>query len=119
LPAGPQIHWLTDAQFERTGLAPDNSEPLPGGKPVPLKVREWNKLKLVMAGDEVTIFVNGQEVGRRTLEPTNQRTLGWFHRKEAPTARLRNIVWRGQWPTDVPPPSQQELAGSQSQRADE
>jgi hypothetical protein len=118
-PAGPQIHWVTDAQYDRTGLAPDNTEPLPGGRPVPLKAREWNKLKLVLAGDEAAILVNGQEVARRTLEPTNQRTLGWFHYADVAAARIRNIVYRGQWPADVPPLSQQELATGPTNRSDE
>src|SRR5206468_12142464 len=31
-PKEAKIHWLTDAQFDRTGLAPDNQEPLRGGR---------------------------------------------------------------------------------------
>src|SRR5438132_9864409 len=74
-PEGVQIHRLTDAQYDRTGLAPDNATPLPGSKPVPLKAGEWNKLKLTLAGDRVAVEVNGVEIGRTELTPTNQRIL--------------------------------------------
>jgi hypothetical protein len=109
-PDGPRLHWLTDGAYERSGLAPDNSQPLAGGSPVPLKTREWNKLKLTLAGDEVAIAVNDQEVARRKLESTNLRTLGWFHYTDASTARIRNVVYRGKWPTELPPIDQQQLA---------
>jgi Domain of unknown function (DUF1583_N) len=54
--------------------------------------------------------VNGQEVARRKLESTNLLTLGWFHYTDASTARIRNVVYRGQWPTELPPIDQQQLA---------
>ena len=99
--AGPRLHWLTCGAHEREGLVPDNSRRLDGARPVPLKSREWNKAQLTLAGDEVTIAVNGQEVARRRLERANLRTLGWFHYADVATARIRNVVYRGQWPTDL------------------
>jgi tetratricopeptide (TPR) repeat protein len=109
-PEGTKIHWLTDKQFDRTGIAVDNVEPLAGATPMPLKAGEWNKLKLVLAGDVATIFVNGQEVARRTLESTNQRVFGLFRFADATSARVRQVVYRGQWPTVLPALDKQELA---------
>ncbi len=49
-PDGVKVHWLTDAQFERSGLAPDNvfveKEHRRGPAKLPLKANEWNKLRL-------------------------------------------------------------------------
>jgi hypothetical protein len=109
-PEGVQLHWLTDAPYERTGLAPDNAAPLAGSKPVALQAGQWNKLKLVLIGDDVTIEVNGSEVGRRKLEPTNQRTLGLFRFADVSAVRVRNVVYRGKWPTELPPLDRQELS---------
>ncbi|MCI0359346.1 MAG: DUF1583 domain-containing protein, partial [Planctomycetaceae bacterium] len=112
-PDGPRLHWLTSGAYGlRDGLAPDNSEPLAGAMPVPFKTREWNKLKLTLVTGEVVIAVNGQEVARRKLEASNLRTLGWFHYTDASTARIRNVVYRGQWPTQLPPIDQQQLAAA-------
>jgi hypothetical protein len=111
-PAGPRLHWLTCGAYEREGLLPDNSQPIADAKPIPLKSREWNKAKLTIAGNEVTIAVNGQEVVRRRLERANQRTLGWFHYTDVATARIRNVVYRGQWPTEVPAAAEQQLAAA-------
>ena len=90
-PEGPQIHWLTDAQYDRTGLSPDNAEPLAGARPVPLKAGEWNKLKLTLAGDEVTIVVNGEEVARRKLElyPLH---LGALHHSQSIAAKILDLA---------------------------
>jgi Protein of unknown function (DUF1583)/Protein of unknown function (DUF1581) len=109
-PTGVRAHWLTDAQYERTGLAPDNVQPIPGASPVPLNSGEWNRLKLALRGDEVQIEVNGTEVARQKLEPTNQRTFGLFRFADSAGTRARNVIYRGKWPATLPPLSQQELA---------
>jgi hypothetical protein len=108
--SGAKIHWLTDAQYDRTGLALDNAEPLEGAAAVPLKEGAWNKLKLALVGDEVTIAVNGIRVAQRKLEPGNQRAFGLFRYADATGVRVRNVIHRGQWPTELPPLSRQELA---------
>jgi hypothetical protein len=109
-PEGVQIHWLTDAQYDRTSLPPDNATPLAGSTPPQLVSSGWNKLQLMLAEDEVTIVVNGQQVARSKLGPTNQRSFGLFRYTDIGTARFRNVVYRGAWPTKLPPLAEQELA---------
>jgi hypothetical protein len=105
-PAGIKIHWRTDGAYERTGLAPDNASEEPanrrGPAALPLKAGEWNRLRLNLAGDTVTLTLNDAEIYVRTLEPTNQRTFGLFHQADATEARVRNVTYRGQWPRTVP-----------------
>ncbi len=109
-PEGPRLHRLTAGAYERTGLAPENESPLAGSTPIPLKSNDWNAARLTLAGSAITIEINGQTVARRELDPGNLRTLGWFHFSDSAEARLRNIVYRGQWPTELPAVERQELA---------
>jgi tetratricopeptide (TPR) repeat protein len=113
-PSGVRIHWLTDAQFDRTGALPDNVSDEPanrrGPQALPLKEREWNRLKLAVKGDDATLSLNGVEIYHRQLEATNQRILGLFHYADETEVRVRNVTYRGNWPLHLPPVNEQELA---------
>ena len=41
-------------------------------------MREWNRIKLSLVGDRITVKLNDVEVYQRDLESTNQRTFGLF-----------------------------------------
>jgi len=105
-PAGVSIHWLTDAQHDRTGLAPDNRTAEPAGckgsGKLPLKPDAWNRIKVAVAGDSVTLSLNDVPIFERTLEPTNQRVFGLFHYADESEVRVRNVTYRGQWPREFP-----------------
>jgi hypothetical protein len=114
-PDGVRVHWVTDGPFDRTGLAPDNLFDEPenrrGDGALPLKPDDWNRLRLSLSGDVVVLGLNGKPIYRRKLEPTLQRTFGLFRYADRTATRVRNVVWRGEWPRELPPVSQQELAG--------
>ena len=105
-PDGVKIHRLTDGAFERTGLAPDNIADEPenrrGPASLPLKPNAWNRLVLSLAGDKVTLELNGQPIYERTLEPTNQRSFGLFHYADETQVRVRNVTYQGNWPRTLP-----------------
>jgi hypothetical protein len=107
-PKGVAIHWLTDAQHDRTGLAYDNRTIEPGRRrgaaSLPLKRDAWNRIRLKLAGDTVTLVLNGVEIYERPLEPTNQRNFGLFHYVNDTEVRVRNVNYRGDWPKVLPPP---------------
>jgi len=109
-PEGVQIHQLTDAQYDRTGLEPNNTKPLDGTQPLTFKAGDWNKVKLTLAGDSAALAVNGVEIGSVKLEPANSRIFGLFRYADASGVRVRNVTYRGNWPTVVPPVEKQELA---------
>ncbi len=113
-PDGVAVHWMTDGQFEATGALPDNiaveESNRRGPNKLPLKNDDWNKLKLSLRGDVVTLTLNGQVIYERTLEPTNQRNFGLFRYADESEARVRNIVYRGDWPKSLPKVEDQELA---------
>ena len=73
-----QVHRLTDAQYDRTGLLPDNVSPVANQQPVPLKAGEWNNLKLTISNGELKVAVNGSDIGRAKLPAGEQRTFGLF-----------------------------------------
>src|SRR6185436_8871548 len=58
-PAGVRIHWVTDAQFDRTGLPHDNVFDEPrhrrGPAKLPLKERDWTRVVLKLVGDVVSL----------------------------------------------------------------
>lgn len=122
-PDGVRIHWVTDGEFDRTGLPPGNvfDEPSQrrGPNKLPLTENDWNQLRLTLEGDTVSLYLNKQLIYQRELEITNQRTFGLFHYSDRTEARVRNVRWRGAWPRELPPVSQQELVHRGVQRLDQ
>jgi hypothetical protein len=110
-PGGVELHYLTDGAYDRSGLAADNLAALPGSAAtLSLKEKDWNKLHLKLAGDLMTLSLNGKKVAEHKLEPTNQRLFGLFRYSDATAARVRNVVYRGNWPTMLPSIDDQQLA---------
>lgn len=111
---GVKEHWLTDAQYERGGLALDNvvveQKHRRGPAQVPLKANDWNKLNLSLRGDTLTLTLNDKAIYERPLEAENLRTFGLFHYAGDTDVRVRNVVYRGNWPRTLPSIGQQELA---------
>jgi tetratricopeptide (TPR) repeat protein len=105
-PDGVKIHWMTDAQYDRTGLTPENATIEPdrrrGPASPPLQPNAWNRIKLTLAGDVVTLALNDVVIYERPLESTNQRDFGLFHYADETEVRVRNVTYRGQWPRTLP-----------------
>ncbi len=122
-PQGVRVHWMTDGAFDRTGLRADNAADEPenrrGPNVLPLVPNAWNDARVTLKGDVVGLFLNGQLVYERELEITNQRTFGLFHYADQTEARVRFMKWRGDWPRELPPVAEQELAGPDTAFLDE
>ena len=105
-PDGVKIHWMTDAQYDRSGLKPDNATVEPdnrrGPSSLPLKPKDWNRLNLSTSGDRVALRLNGVEIYSRAIEPTNQRIFGLFHELDQTEVRVRSVTYAGQWPRQLP-----------------
>ncbi len=119
-PGGVKVHWLTDGRYDRTGLAPDNLTEEPrnrrGPAALPLKANDWNRMTLTLKENVVTLTLNGATIYERTLEPTNGRQFGFFHYADETEARVRNVVYRGEWPKVIPnhPLTTDEVAGEKA-----
>ncbi|HEY4260839.1 MAG TPA: DUF1583 domain-containing protein, partial [Schlesneria sp.] len=115
---GVKIHWLTDAQYERGGLAPDNlfvEQDYRRGTAMPLKASDWNKISLKLKGDIVTLALNGDTIYERPLDSNNLRNFGFFRYAGDTDARVKNVVYRGNWPKTLPSLKDQELANTNPQ----
>ena len=112
-PDGVKLHWQTDAQFERTGLEPDNvtveKECQRGGRLL-LKSAAWNTMKLAIKGDVLTLSLNDALVYERTIEASNQRQFGLFRYGGDCDVRVKNVIYRGDWPKTLPAVKGQDLA---------
>ncbi len=110
---GVQKHILTDAQYD-TRLASDNLSPIEGAaEAVELKEEQWNLYRLSLQGDQLTLAVNGVDVATAVVtEPANQRYFGLFRYSDKTKCRVRNLVYRGEWPKTLPAVADQQLARS-------
>ncbi len=103
---GVKLHWLTDGRNDKSDVPFDNAKEEPasrrGPAKLPLKAKEWNKIRLVVADDTVTLFLNNTLVYERLIESTNQRLFGLFHYNDRTEARVRGLLLTGAWPREVP-----------------
>ena len=60
-------------------------------------------MKLAVAGDAVKLWLNGELVYERPIEPTNQRLFGLFHDTDRTEVRVRGMTYAGDWPKQLPP----------------
>ncbi|MDA1231511.1 MAG: DUF1583 domain-containing protein [Planctomycetota bacterium] len=122
-PEGVRIHWLTDGQFDRTDVSPENlSELLPRQNatlPLPFRPGKWNKLTIAVTEQRVTLLLNDQSICGCDLEASNDRIFGLFHFSDQTEARVRNVMLRGNWPLTLPEPIEQELTDHRPVQLDE
>ena len=115
-PDGVKLHWLTDAQWERSGMAPDNVESNPehrrGPAVLPFKKDEWNHLQMTTKGDTILLKLNDIDVYEGPIALTNQRQLGLFHYAEETAVRVKNVIYRGAWPKTLPSLKEQEFSNT-------
>ena len=114
VPDGVRIHWVTDGPHDRTALSPFNAsvevQNRRGPDSLPLIADSWNHVQLKLTEDTIDLVLNDQLVYQRKLEAGNQRTFGLFHYADQTESRVRNIVWRGNWPRRLPIVTDQPLA---------
>jgi hypothetical protein len=120
---GISTHRITDGAHDRTSTDPRNRsahmEDRRGPAELPLKAEAWNRMKVSLTGNTVYLNLNGTDIYEHVLTADNQRRFGLFHFSDQTEARVRNIVWTGNWLKELPPVSQQELAGDGTEFLDE
>jgi hypothetical protein len=121
-PDGVAFHSVTDGKFDRSDQSPGNmiveSQNRRGPAMLPLKENQWNTIRLKLTGDTVNLFLNDQHIYERQLGITNQRNFGLFHYADRSHAVVRNVVWKGDWPKELPSVYDQELAGDDTEEID-
>jgi len=111
---GVKLHDLTGGSWESSELSvdnrrsPDATEVL--AAPLPLRANADNELTLALRGEVVSLALNGHAIYRGALPRGNNRIFGLFHWAGETEARVRNVVYRGDWPKKLPLAKDQELA---------
>ena len=115
-PDGVRIHRLTNAQYETSPLQPGNEERFTeSARGIPLKEKEWNRIRLTLTGNNLTISVNDTDVATVGVTTVaNERQFGLFRYSNKTQCRVRNMVYRGDWPKTLPTLEAQDLAYSTS-----
>jgi hypothetical protein len=110
-PEGIQIHRITYLADDVPTLRTNNATPLdPPSKPLELKKKDFNKVRLELKGDDVSITINDNLVATvRITDPPHQRHIGLLLLDDK-SCEVRNMKYRGQWPKTLPPVTEQFLA---------
>jgi hypothetical protein len=111
---GVRIHDLTGGIWEASDLEPANVR-TPENRAahaglLPLKAGEENELKLTLRDATLTLALNDATVYEGALPDDNNRIFGLFHWAGETEARVRNVVYRGNWPKSLHAPKDQEIA---------
>lgn len=106
-PDGVRIRWLTDGQYDWTGLAADNAvtEPLNrrGPRPLPLRANDWNRATIARTKDTVTLSLNDEAVYQRPIDWSGDHRFGLDRHGSTAEVKVRNVVLTGDWPHTLPP----------------
>ena len=114
-PNAVRTHNITNGVSENSGLDPlhqmaSNSRVQVDS--LPLKSGEWNRMTVQISGDTVRLRLNEIVIHESAIAPTNDRSFGLFYYCDQAEARVRNVILRGDWPKSVPPVTEQELRGT-------
>ncbi|MCG8648934.1 MAG: DUF1583 domain-containing protein, partial [Pirellulales bacterium] len=113
-PGGVALHRISDGRFERSMRRPDNRITAQNSDPrtlLPLRPGTWNKMKLQLSGNELTLILNGQTIHQQEIKTERlHRTFGLFHYADRSALLVRNPRWTGDWPKRMPALQDQELA---------
>jgi hypothetical protein len=100
-PNGVRVHWLTAGEAEWTGLAENNAtiEPLNrrGPRPLPLNPAQWNRLRMALSKDTLTLTLNDVEIYARKMDAGNSRRFSLYYDRSRSAAQVRNVVMHGDW----------------------
>ncbi|MCU0712328.1 MAG: DUF1583 domain-containing protein [Pirellula sp.] len=105
------LHQITLLNRDKSDLLSSNAVPLdPPSKPIDLKSGDWNRVKLELKGDNLSVVVNDIVIGSVLVkDPARLRHIGMLH-FGGKQAQFRNMRYRGEWPKTLPPVEEQILA---------
>ena len=117
---GVKLHQVTDGEFERSALRPDNKTTSTSPLQLPLRPSAWNRMRVEQQSNSLTLILNGTQIYETNLETDRRdRTFGLFHYADQTELRVRNPKWTGSWPKELPEISQQILSEHQNHLLDQ
>ena len=70
--------------------------------PVKLETNAWNRAQVRIEGGKVVLSIAGTDVYRRPLENDSVARFGFYCDPQKDQVRIRNVVLKGDWPTELP-----------------
>lgn len=61
----------------------------------------WNQGQMAIEGNTALLTINGQLVYEHPLEANEERKFGFYFNQASETARIKNVVLKGDWPAQV------------------
>ena len=68
---------------------------------------------MTLVGDTVKLMLNDVDVYECPVASTNQRQFGLFHYADETDVRVKDVIYRGNWPKTLPSLKEQEFSGVQ------
>ncbi|MEM9643633.1 MAG: DUF1583 domain-containing protein, partial [Planctomycetota bacterium] len=111
-PDGLRRHRLTDTNYEQSSLSPGNEEPIPDSPDeILLHEKAWNQIRLTLRDDLLQLSVNDVDIATVPVkEAASERQFGLFRFSNLSQSKVRNLVYRGEWPKQLPGIESQDLA---------
>ena len=113
-PNGVAEHHVTNGYYDTTYFNKENARviaanqrSLPGDC---LRENAWNDVEVSVRGDTVSLKLNDQLVYASPITKSNTRLFGLFYFTDQTSAQVKNVIFRGQWPKQLPSVSDQVLA---------
>lgn len=122
-PGGVRLHKISDREYEVAepfwGEKVAATQLVKSDRGLPLQPNEWNTIRLSIAGETLSLILNGKPVFKQKLDKANSRRFGLFYFCDQTEVRVRNVVMRGDWPRQLPSISDQQLADSSAEKFDD
>ena len=69
---------------------------------IKLESNAWNRVQVRIEGGKVVLSIAGTDVYRRPLEKDSVARFGFYCDPQKDQVRIRNVVLKGDWPTELP-----------------
>ncbi|GAA5509560.1 DUF1583 domain-containing protein [Novipirellula caenicola] len=111
---GVAVHSITDGRYDETfankvnrHVIAENQRAAPGDL---LRNDEWNAMEMIVRGGTIELKLNDEPIYVGPLDADAARTFGLFYFADQSSARVKEVMLRGEWPTVLPTLDRQPLA---------
>ncbi|EMI20110.1 TolB protein [Rhodopirellula maiorica SM1] len=108
------VHRITDGRYDETfsnkvnrKVVSEHQRTAPGDL---LRNNEWNAMEVIVGGETIELKLNGESIYVGPLNANSDRTFGLFYFADQSSARVKEVVLRGDWPSQLPTLDRQPLA---------
>ncbi|GAA4455508.1 DUF1583 domain-containing protein [Novipirellula rosea] len=111
---GVAVHSITDGRYDETFANKMNRRESPEGQRTApgdlLRNNQWNAMEILVRGNTIELKLNRESIYVGPLDANTARTFGLFYYADQSSARVKEVMLRGDWPSELPPLDRQPLA---------